>query len=118
MESSSAPSERHVAPEGDDSHPDGTLLLPWRTLHRALRDARPGDRIVVHDGVYLLDRPIEIRCQWRPDAWIVIAAAPGARPVFDAFPVKPADREDAARTGAIHLEEARYLRIEGLTLLN
>ena len=36
---------------GDDRHP-GSEARPWRTLQRAARAARPGDRVVVHLGNY------------------------------------------------------------------
>ena len=36
---------------GDDRHP-GSEARPWRTLQRAARAARPGDRVVVHRGNY------------------------------------------------------------------
>ena len=36
---------------GDDRHP-GSEARPWRTLQRAARAARTGDRVVVHRGNY------------------------------------------------------------------
>ncbi len=42
---------RYVSPHGSD-HWRGTARHPWRTLTRAVRSARPGDRIVFLAGVY------------------------------------------------------------------
>jgi hypothetical protein len=41
----------HVAPDGSDSNA-GTLEKPWATLRHAAQQARPGDVVKVHAGVY------------------------------------------------------------------
>jgi len=41
----------HVSVEGDDGAP-GTLRQPFRTISRAAEEARPGDTVLVHEGVY------------------------------------------------------------------
>jgi parallel beta-helix repeat protein len=40
-----------VAPRGNDAAP-GTKRRPWRTIRRAVRALRPGDRVYVRAGVY------------------------------------------------------------------
>ncbi len=42
----------HVAPDGNDQNGDGTLNMPYRTLRQAVRLARPGMRILLHEGRY------------------------------------------------------------------
>ena len=41
----------HVSVHGDDRDP-GTASRPFRTIARAAREARPGDIVIVHGGVY------------------------------------------------------------------
>src|SRR5262245_30318623 len=41
----------HVSPRGDDSHA-GNALSPWRTVAKAAREARAGDTVILHAGVY------------------------------------------------------------------
>jgi alpha-N-arabinofuranosidase len=41
----------HVSLKGDDSNP-GTQAMPLRTIQHAADLARPGDTIIVHEGIY------------------------------------------------------------------
>jgi hypothetical protein len=43
--------EYHVKPSGSDQNP-GTLITPFKTISRAAALARPGDTVVVHEGLY------------------------------------------------------------------
>ncbi len=43
--------EIHVSKRGNDSYP-GTLDKPYLTISRAAAEARPGDTVTVHEGVY------------------------------------------------------------------
>lgn len=66
----------HISPTGDDDNP-GTESKPWQTLAHASDHAAPGDRVVVHEGVYRdIIRPIRSGLPQHP---IVFEAAPGAR---------------------------------------
>lgn len=42
----------HVSALAGDDRSPGSEARPWRTLQRAARAARPGDRVVVHHGNY------------------------------------------------------------------
>lgn len=68
----------HVA-QGQSSSSDrnpGSDTLPWRTLSRAARELRPGDRVIIHQGVYReWVRPA--RGGTGPDNLISYEAAPG-----------------------------------------
>jgi len=73
-----------VAPDGHDSAA-GTAEAPVATLHEAQRRARerPGEPVVLTDGVWRLDRPLRLTSldSGTPDAPRLWTAAPGARPV-------------------------------------
>lgn len=65
-----------VSPAGNDANP-GTEQAPLRNLQVAVNQATPGTTIQVQTGTY--DR-VTIAKSGRPDAWIVLTAAPGANP--------------------------------------
>jgi hypothetical protein len=51
LSSSGSGATYSVAPEGDDGN-DGSSSHPWATIQRGLREAQPGDTIVVEPGSY------------------------------------------------------------------
>ncbi len=72
--------EFHVSPNGSDSA-SGTAASPFATLHRAIGAARqsPGaDRVIVHDGLYRIDKTLSFGPE---DSDVHFVAAEGARPV-------------------------------------
>lgn len=72
----------HVAqkhPQADDAN-DGGAERPWKTVQRAAETHRPGDTVVIHDGVYReCVRPFVGGTG--PDRFVAYRAAPGERPV-------------------------------------
>ena len=65
----------HVATTGNDQNP-GTAEAPLLTIHRAVEMVVPGDRILIHEGTYVISERIKIpalatsaerRCEMR--AW-------------------------------------------------
>lgn len=69
--------ELHVATTGDDKQP-GTSAAPLRTIQRAADLARPGDTIIVHQGIYR-ERINPPRGGVSDDQRITYQAAPGAK---------------------------------------
>lgn len=66
-----------VATTGDDSNP-GTRDRPFRTITKALAEARPGDTIQVRKGRYTGERAkLNFGRSGTPDAWIVLRSADG-----------------------------------------
>ncbi len=89
----------HVAPDGNDTwsgrlakpNGDGTdgplaTIERARDVVREMPGSRPSVRVVVHGGVYALDRPVELAAVdgGEADAPVVYAAAKGETPVLDA----------------------------------
>lgn len=74
--------EIHVAPSGDDEG-SGTAAAPLRTIYLAMEQARAGDTIYLHGGVYDQRigtlRPLP---KGTPDARITMRNAPGEQPVI------------------------------------
>jgi parallel beta-helix repeat protein len=69
----------YVSVNGHANAP-GTLNVPLATIPQALAIAVPGDTILVGPGDYHEPQGIAVTKSGRPDAWIKIKAAPGARP--------------------------------------
>jgi Right handed beta helix region len=97
----------YVATTGSDSGP-GTRARPWRTVQKALRTLRPGQRALVRRGTYAQDHVVERA--GTPRAPITIAAFPRERVVLragsssgDTYPMRVASG-------------AAYVRIQGFVL--
>ncbi len=111
---SGAQARLYASPLGDDANP-GTAEKPWRSLKKAAEAVRPGDAVIVRDGIYTaaggdecvvtlrrggtVDRPIIFRAEHR---W-------GA--VVDG-------QSNATRLGWNLGREARYITIEGFEIRN
>ncbi|MBJ7898954.1 MAG: hypothetical protein GC158_03285 [Cyanobacteria bacterium RI_101] len=119
-----------VAPKpiGKDSQ-IGTLTEPFGTLQKALDVAKPGDTVLIRNGVYALDEPIVKKFNGEKNKWLTISAFPGETPIFDAFGIhydyreKPyGDRPPSLGhfqqdTGAIHLwGDPDFSRVQGLQI--
>ncbi|MFZ4484216.1 MAG: right-handed parallel beta-helix repeat-containing protein [Chthoniobacterales bacterium] len=71
----------HLSPSGDDRG-DGSLERPFATPHRAQKEARKASgtvQVIVHDGIYELNRPLVFTPPDNGQRW---SAAPGAAPVL------------------------------------
>jgi len=68
--------EYHVSPSGDDASNDGSEDKPFKTITRASYEARPGDTITVHAGIYR-ERVDPFRGGESDAKRIVYRAAPG-----------------------------------------
>ena len=68
----------HVSPTGSDSNP-GSKARPFRTIQKAADSVKPGDTVLVDDGVYIYSGPNDchgkvVVCVSRggaPDNWVV-----------------------------------------------
>lgn len=69
----------HVSPKGAAAG-KGSADAPFASIPQALAVVQPGDTILVAAGDYREVNGIAIKVSGRPDAWIKIKAAPGARP--------------------------------------
>ncbi len=69
----------HVSPHGNAAG-QGMPESPFGSIPQALAVVKPGDTILVAAGKYREKRGINVKTSGRPDAWIKIKAAPGARP--------------------------------------
>jgi hypothetical protein len=78
----------YVGPSGNDSNP-GTLSQPFLTLQRGVDAARPGDTIIVQDGIYRggcasnNSYAVSINKAGAPSAWITLKAENQWRATLD-----------------------------------
>lgn len=101
----------YVAPNGRDSAP-GTRARPWRTVQKALRTLRPGQRALVRRGTYAQDHVVERA--GTASAPITIAAYPGERPILragsssgDTYPIRITSGAAYVRVRGFVIERAR-----------
>ena len=69
----------HVSPKGSAGG-KGSADAPFTSIPQALAVVQPGDTILVAAGDYRELNGVAIKVSGRPDAWIKIKSAPGARP--------------------------------------
>ncbi len=71
---------KHGHPLADDAN-DGSAEKPWRTIGRAAAALKPGEKVVIHEGVYR-ERVIPARGGTGPEQMIAYEAAAGERVVI------------------------------------
>ncbi|MGN6827025.1 choice-of-anchor Q domain-containing protein [Paucibacter sp. M5-1] len=102
--------EWHVSGDGNDSSDGRTPATAWRTLQRAEGAVKPGDVVLVGNGLYTDAKTgdgsavLNITSSGTADAWITWKARPGHQPV-----VSPIGWAGIQVTGS-------YLVIEGFTV--
>lgn len=112
----------HVATTGSDTA-DGSENAPLLTIHKAVEMVQPGDRILIHEGTYIISERIKIpalptnpdlRCEMR--AWPDEAAG---KVIIDGSAMHHTT-ESAFKMGrCIYVNhEANYWTFYGLTLQN
>ena len=103
-----SPPGLYVAPGGEDSNDGRTPDTAFASIAHAVKQLTPGDTLWVLDGVYdeseRQDSGIVVEASGTADAWIRIAAFPGAEPVI----------RTVHRNG-LKVEGGSYIEIEGLT---
>lgn len=74
----------YVSGKGNDRNTGRTTSSTFRTIQRAADLSKPGDKVLIMDGVYKNAHPsgavIDIKRSGRANAWITYKAYPGQRP--------------------------------------
>ena len=108
----------YLSPHGNDADP-GTREKPLLSVMSALARLQAGDTLTFLDGVYRIDQEIIIRCRGTKDKKIVIGGEAGGSVVIDAEKVPGLSDKDYPWTrGVIQIEEAAYLTLRDLTVIN
>ena len=112
----------HVATNGDDYN-DGTMDAPLQTIQKAMEIVKPGDRILVHEGTYMITNRIkipalntnpELRCELR--AWPEDAVG---KVIIDGTNMNPSSEIEFKQSRCIYVNhEANYWTFYGLVLQN
>lgn len=95
----------HVSPEGRDINP-GTQEAPFASIGKAAGQARAGDVVVIHAGVYFED--VKPARSGEADRYITYQGAGDGEVVIDA--------ENGKRAACIEIEGKSYLQFIGLTV--
>jgi len=103
----------HVAIDGLDGN-DGSASSPWRTIQHAVDQARPGDTILVHSGIYN-EAVLIARSGSAEKGYITLAEAPGEQAVIDGDDLA---RQPYGMHGLITLSDASYVRVKGFEVQN
>ncbi len=91
----------HVSPEGRDINP-GTQEAPFASIGKAAGQARAGDVVVIHAGVYFED--VKPARSGEADRYITYQGAGDGEVVIDA--------ENGKRAACIEIEGKSYLLLE------
>lgn len=51
----------YVSESGSDTNSDGSLTLPYASLKKTVENANSGDKIIIEEGSYYADAPIDIK---------------------------------------------------------
>ena len=112
----------HVATNGDNSN-EGTVEAPLLTIDKAMEIVQPGDRILVHEGTYMITKRIKIpalntnpdlRCELR--AWPEDAVG---KVIIDGTNMNPSSEIEFKQSRCIYVNhEANYWTFYGLVLQN
>lgn len=90
----------YVSPNGSDSG-SGAANAPFGTIRKAFETLRPGDTLVIGDGVYTEKLDDVKNARGTANAPITVKAAPGARPVVE---------------GLLWFHDADYWHVSGLNV--
>jgi len=111
----------YVSPGGDDTQ-SGHKDTPWQTIQKGCDEVKPGDTLIIRDGVYRIDKEIRPRNSGTPENWITYMVLPGEKAVIDAEGFTSADDEGTYPSrkglGSFHVEEVSFVRVEGLHVRN
>ena len=112
----------HVATTGNDANA-GTEAAPLLTIHKAMEQVQPGDRILIHEGTYVISERIKIpalnttpeqRCEMR--AWPEEAAG---KVIIDGSGMNHKTEAEFKMGRCIYVNhEANYWTFYGLVLQN
>ena len=84
----------------------GTKALPFQTISKAADEAKPGDVVLIHAGIYYEDvKPLH---SGKPDKYITYQSAGDGEVIIDA--------QGGLRPAGIEINNKSYLRFVGLTV--
>ena len=107
------PRTRYIAPEGSDSAAGVTPETAWRTFGHALPRLRPGDTLILMNGIYERETTglLELDCSW---SWGPQSGQPDAPITVKAFAERAAWIKGDGRTDTMSVVNCRHWHFEGL----
>ncbi|MDI6618110.1 MAG: right-handed parallel beta-helix repeat-containing protein [Clostridiales bacterium] len=111
----------YVALSGSDLN-SGSLESPWATIKHAASVLKAGDTLYIREGVYNISEPIMPKNSGTEEEIITYSAYFNEKVVIDAYAINFYKEEEekylAASTGAIHIENLKYICIRNLKVIN
>ncbi|HEY9639553.1 MAG TPA: right-handed parallel beta-helix repeat-containing protein, partial [Coleofasciculaceae cyanobacterium] len=111
----------YVAPNGSDTNA-GTIAHPWATIQHAAAVLKAGETVYIRAGRYPITQQIRANHSGTENAWILYAAYPGERVIFDAIAVGPGAPTRQPPfwhdQGTFQLENVSYIQVRNLEIIN
>ena len=98
----------YVATDGDNDN-EGSYLNPWLTIQYGLNQLKPGDTLIVKEGIYY--EKLVMKKSGEADKYITIKAEKNKEVIIDGT-------NNNKRFSMIYLENVDYLRLEGFEIRN
>lgn len=109
-----------VSPEGSDGNP-GSRATPLKTIQFAL-DQADYDSVILMDGVYTINQPIQMKKSGRKDKKLTILAENRLKAVIDAdtyiLELKSGKTPDRSGIASFHFRGVHFINIEGIEVRN
>ncbi len=108
-----AQSTYYVATDGNNSNNGTSLSTPWRSINYAAQQVQAGDEVLIKGGTY--KERVLLTTSGTAANKIVFRAADGETPVIDGANLSFSNN---SRRGIFEINSARYIRVEGLSVIN
>ncbi len=106
----------YVATTGDDSN-SGTLEKPFKTIHKGVNTAKPGDTVYIRGGIY--HEEISMETSGTPNKIITVSGYPGEEAILDGKNVLPSGEQPAEkRWKPLFMVRGDYVLVKDLTVRN
>ncbi len=112
--------EYYVATTGNDNNP-GTAESPFATPNKAVEVVKPGDKIIIKGGRYMLPATIKLKAQHSgtANARIYMWGAPGEQVILDGKNIPANSVQEFKMSRCIYLNhEANYWHFKNLEMCN
>jgi hypothetical protein len=110
------PQAVYVSANGDDANP-GTKSRPWKTLQHAADVVTPGTTVNIRGGVYCQQLAVKVSGS-ADKGFITFRSQPGETAVIDGNCLAPPEGGPRGGDALVALQNASYVRIEGLEIRN
>ncbi|MCZ2440628.1 MAG: right-handed parallel beta-helix repeat-containing protein [Burkholderiales bacterium] len=101
----------YVAPTGSDQA-TGTAAAPFRSIQRAVDAARPGDRVTIGAGLYVVSAPVRIASKRGSPELPISVVGEGMPTILAAH-----SRVPGVWGGLVEVQDSSYIHLKGLSVV-